>query len=116
MTEQNPRVEYRTQNGGDFTRVYRYEDGNQAGAPIFAGGRGMAQGLARELNVAVATGVRLASEHLDRDAVVNAIRKFDFGDYGMDGVSYALEADPDAQEWVGDLANAVIRALGGTCA
>lgn len=116
MTEQTPRVEYRTQNGGDFTRVYRYEDGNQAGAPVFAGGRGMAEGIARELNVAVATGVRLASEHLDRAAVVDAIKRFDYGDYGMDGVSFALEDDPDAQEWVGDLANAVIRALGGTCA
>ena len=111
-----PRVEYRTQNGGDFTRVYRYEDGNQAGAPIFAGGRAMAEGIARELNVAVATGVRLAADHLDREAVMKAIREFDFSDYGMDGVSYALDADPDAQEWVGDLARAVLRALGGTCA
>lgn len=116
MTEQNPRVEYRAQGTGTFTRVYRYEDGVQKPGALYFATRASGDATARELNTAVATGVRLASEHLDRDAVVDAIRKFDFGDYGMDDVSYALETDPDAQEWVGDLANAVIRALGGTCA
>lgn len=111
----DPRVEYRAEHSGGFTRVYRYEDGRQVGSPVVcSSSRRTAEQVARELNVAVATGVRLASDHLDRDAVVNAIKRFDYDDYGMDGVSYALEDDPDAQEWVGDLANAVIRALGGT--
>lgn len=116
MDSTTPRVEYRAQGTGTFTRVYRYEDGVQQAGALYFATRSSGDAAARELNVAVATGVRLASEHLDRDAVVKAIKSFDFGDYGMDGVSYALEADPDAQEWVGDLANAVIRALGGTCA
>lgn len=118
MNEQTPRVEYRAepQHGRTTACVYRYNDGNQDHEPVVEVKKSTAERVARELNVAVETGIRLASDHLDRDAVVKAIREFDYGDYGMDGVSYALEADPEAQEWVGDLANAVIRALGGTCA
>lgn len=116
MDSTTPRVEYRAQGTGEFSRVYRYEDGVQAGDALYAKSQSGAERIARELNIAVATGVRLASDHLDRDAVVKAIKSFDFDDYGMDDVSFALEDDPDAQEWVGDLANAVIRALGGTCA
>jgi hypothetical protein len=40
-----------------------------------------------------------------------AIRDFPWWDYGMDDVSYALRKDPDAQEWVGDLARAVVEAV-----
>lgn len=46
-----------------------------------------------------------------RDRIAAAIRAFDFSDYGMDDVSYALEADPDAQEWVPSLADAVLAVL-----
>lgn len=41
------------------------------------------------------------------------IRDFPFDDYGLDGVSYLLEDQPDTQEWVPALARAVLEAAGG---
>jgi hypothetical protein len=43
--------------------------------------------------------------------VAEAIRAFPFDDFGMDDVSYALEAAPDSQEWVPKLADAVLAVL-----
>src|SRR3546814_5250224 len=42
---------------------------------------------------------------------LNALRKFAWDNYGMDGVSYALDADPDAQGWVPDLATKIRTAI-----
>jgi hypothetical protein len=51
---------------------------------------------------------------VDRAALVaGAIRSFPFDNFGMDDVSFALEDDPDAQEWVPALADAVLRRLAG---
>lgn len=43
--------------------------------------------------------------------VADAIRSFPFDNFGMDDVSFALEDDPDAQEWVAALADVVLRRL-----
>jgi hypothetical protein len=45
------------------------------------------------------------------DPIENALREFSWDNYGMDGVSYALDADPDAQEWVPDLAKKIRGAI-----
>jgi hypothetical protein len=112
MKSAQPRVEYRARAGVSSTRVARFEDGKQVGPPVFAGAHSVAMKLAQELNVAVATGVRLASEHsFDRDVVISAVKEFDWADYRLNDAADTLEAGPDAQEWVGDLANAVIAAL-----
>lgn len=42
-----------------------------------------------------------------RDQIATVIRDFPFDNYGMDDVSYALEDDPNAQEWVPALADKV---------
>jgi hypothetical protein len=49
---------------------------------------------------------------INRETIEQAIRSFDFGDYGMDNVDIALREDPENQEWVPDLAAAILRALG----
>lgn len=41
------------------------------------------------------------------------IRDFPFDNFGMDDVSFALEDDPEAQEWVPALARKILAALGG---
>ncbi|MFI6854470.1 hypothetical protein [Streptomyces sp. NPDC050416] len=46
-----------------------------------------------------------------RDHVVAVIREFPYDDFGMDEVSYALEADPDSQEWVPALADKILTAV-----
>lgn len=46
-----------------------------------------------------------------QQAAEQAIRKFDFSDFGMDGVEIALHEDPEAQEWVPALARAVLAAV-----
>lgn len=116
MDSTTPCVEYRAQGTGTFTRVYRYENGTQQTGALYAASRSSGDNIARELNVAVATGVRLAAEHLDRAAVIRAIREFPFDDFGLDDLSVLLAETPDTQEWVDRLADDVIRALGGTCA
>lgn len=45
-------------------------------------------------------------------AVVAVIRDFDFADYGLDDIAYGIEADPEAQEWIPDLAVKILAALG----
>lgn len=45
------------------------------------------------------------------DPIENAIRKFHWDNYGMDDVDYALNADPDAQEWVPALATKIRTAI-----
>ncbi len=53
----------------------------------------------------------------DRAAeVADAIRTFPFDNFGMDDVSFALEDDPEAQEWVPALADAVLATLPATTA
>jgi hypothetical protein len=53
----------------------------------------------------------------DRAAgVAEAIRTFPFDNFGMDDVSFALEDDPEAQEWVPALADAVLATLPATTA
>lgn len=47
-----------------------------------------------------------------REQVEAAIRDFPFDNYGMDDVSYALEGDPDGQDWVPALARAVLKVFG----
>lgn len=47
-----------------------------------------------------------------KDQIVAAIQEFNFWNYGMDGVSIALEEDPEAQEWVPALADAIIESMG----
>lgn len=46
-----------------------------------------------------------------KDKVAEAIREFDFSDYGMDDVAYGLREHPDDQEWVPALAAAILNAL-----
>ncbi len=46
-----------------------------------------------------------------QEAAEKAIRKFDFGDLGMDDVEAALRDDPEAQEWVPALARQVLEAV-----
>lgn len=48
--------------------------------------------------------------------VADAIRTFPFDNFGMDDVSFALEDDPEAQEWVPALADAVLATLPATTA
>ncbi|MFD5910247.1 hypothetical protein ACFWHL_16170 [Streptomyces massasporeus] len=43
-----------------------------------------------------------------RDRLAAAIREFPFDNYGLDDVSYLLEATPDTQEWVPALADALL--------
>lgn len=53
----------------------------------------------------------------DRAAgVAEVIRIFPFDNFGMDDVSFALEDDPEAQEWVPALADAVLATLPATTA
>jgi hypothetical protein len=47
----------------------------------------------------------------DAAGVAEAIRSFPFDNFGMDDVSFALEDDPEAQEWVPALAAAVLAVL-----
>jgi hypothetical protein len=44
-------------------------------------------------------------------AAEDAIRAFAWDDYGLDGIDIGLHDDPDAQEWVTPLAQAVLRAV-----
>lgn len=48
---------------------------------------------------------------VNREAIERAIRSFDFGDYGLNDVDIALHDDPEAQEWVPELASTIIRAI-----
>jgi hypothetical protein len=41
-----------------------------------------------------------------------AIKDFPFDNFGMDDVSFALEDDPEAQEWVPALARKILTTLG----
>jgi hypothetical protein len=50
----------------------------------------------------------------DAAGVAEAIRSFPFDNFGMDDVSFALEDDPEAQEWVPALADAVLSVLPAT--
>lgn len=43
-----------------------------------------------------------------RDQIAAVIRDFPFDDYGLDDISYALEDNPETQEWVPALAAAVL--------
>lgn len=43
--------------------------------------------------------------------VEKVLREFEWHNYGMDDVSYRLEADADSQEWLPDLAKKIIEAL-----
>jgi len=47
----------------------------------------------------------------DAAGVAEAIRSFPFDNFGMDDISFALEDDPEAQEWVPALADAVLAVL-----
>lgn len=62
-TDSTPRVEYRVEPANGRTSVWRYEDGVQVGSSIMSGTRAQAGRVAQELNVAIATGVRLATDH-----------------------------------------------------
>ncbi|MEI5520711.1 hypothetical protein WB388_08860 [Streptomyces brasiliscabiei] len=46
-----------------------------------------------------------------RDLIAAVIREFPFDDYGLDDVSYGLEAEPDTQEWVPALADRVLAVI-----
>jgi hypothetical protein len=46
-----------------------------------------------------------------REQAAGAIREFPFDDFGLDDVSYLLEGEPDTQEWVPKLADAVLAVL-----
>lgn len=48
---------------------------------------------------------------IPREAVERAIRSFNFGNYGLNDVDIALHDHPEHQEWVPDLASAIIRAI-----
>lgn len=43
-----------------------------------------------------------------RARLADVIRQFPFDNYGLDEVSYLLEADPETQEWVPALAGAIL--------
>lgn len=46
-----------------------------------------------------------------RQIIADTIRAFDFSDYGMDDISYRLDAEPETQEWVPALADAILAAI-----
>lgn len=46
-----------------------------------------------------------------REQIAAVIREFPFDDYGLDNISYALADNPDTQEWVPALADAVLAAI-----
>lgn len=48
----------------------------------------------------------------DMGKVTRAISEFPFWNYGMDNVSFAIEEDPEAQEWIPALAEAILTAIG----
>jgi len=48
-----------------------------------------------------------------KERIVFAITEFPFWNYGMDDVSSAIEEDPEAQEWIPALADAIINWLDG---
>lgn len=41
-------------------------------------------------------------------AAADAIRGFEWSDYGLDGVGIAIRNDPDYQQWIPDLAREVV--------
>lgn len=43
--------------------------------------------------------------------IEDVIRKFPWGNYGWDEIDIALHEDPEAQEWVSDLANKIREAI-----
>jgi hypothetical protein len=43
--------------------------------------------------------------------IERVIEGFDFGDYGMDEVSYRIETDRGAQEWIAALAREIAAAV-----
>lgn len=43
-----------------------------------------------------------------RTKLADTIREFPFDNYGLDDISYLLEADPETQEWVPALADAIL--------
>lgn len=43
-----------------------------------------------------------------RTKLADAIRQFPFDNYGLDDISYLLEEDPETQEWVPALADAIL--------
>lgn len=43
-----------------------------------------------------------------RTKLADVIREFPFDNYGLDDVSYLLEDDPEAQDWVPALADAIL--------
>lgn len=47
-----------------------------------------------------------------REKIIGALKRFPFDDYGLDDVSYQIESDPEAQEWIPDLADKILEALG----
>jgi hypothetical protein len=60
-------VEYKARAEGGFVRVHRYENGVPFGDGMSFNSRKVAERVARELNVAVATGVRLAHAAVQGD-------------------------------------------------
>lgn len=45
------------------------------------------------------------------DTIAEVLKKFSFSNYGMDDVEFAIREDPDAQEWIPDLAREIARAI-----
>ncbi|MEH0627785.1 hypothetical protein [Streptomyces stelliscabiei] len=54
-----------------------------------------------------------SSEPALQQRIEAVIREFPFDNFGMDNVSFALEDDPEAQEWVPALARKILAALDG---
>jgi hypothetical protein len=101
---------YQGYKGGDFTMPGHTDcwlsmEGSASGDSLSA--------LLLELMLAEARAVSaVPAPATDQAAdVAEAIRAFPFDDFGMDDVSYALEAAPDSQEWVPKLADAVLAVL-----
>lgn len=43
------------------------------------------------------------------ESIVQSIREFNWGNYGLDAVGNGIHDDPEAQEWIADLAHNIER-------
>jgi hypothetical protein len=41
------------------------------------------------------------------ESIVNSIREFSWSNYGLDVIEFGIHEDPDAQDWIHDLAEKI---------
>jgi hypothetical protein len=97
-----------TELGNPFSEMRRHEEGPDGWPASHPVGPHQVAEVLRELLAAASVSASAPTNQAALQRTSAAIRGFDFSDYGMDDVSYALETDPDSQEWVTALAAAVL--------